>query len=146
MKRLPTAVKKLRGTSQPCRENRAEPRAAPAKVPPPPRDLSDAERGAWVALAAALEAAEGVFTLADLPAFIAAVRVMGAADEVPANSDAGMKLRVQQRMWLTEFGLTPASRAKVHAAGGEQDDAAGEFLFGGFRVVEGGKGRAAKGE
>jgi P27 family predicted phage terminase small subunit len=149
--RLPTAVKKLRGTLQPSRLNRAEPKPEPG-IPDPPPGLSEAALAIWPAIAAALGGmrvvaksdAIALAGLCECLGEIAAARaalarpvkvgrrviakagartyattsrtgavMLRARPEVAMVSDADRRLQA----WLTKFGLSPADRSRVSAAG-----------------------------
>jgi len=61
--RVPTAVKALKGTLQPCRVNKNEPEPKLGR-PPMPRGLSERAKAAWKDYAADMELM-GVLTMAD---------------------------------------------------------------------------------
>lgn len=63
-KALPTNLKVIRGTAQPCRMNDKEPKPEKARRPPPPKTLSDSAKKHWRIISKELEAC-GVLTLVD---------------------------------------------------------------------------------
>ena len=129
--RLPTAVKKARGTLQKCRTNKAEPKLDPSKVPPPPRGCGPVFRRKWRELARAVEAL-GVFTLADLPAFDLLVRMMTEVVTAPDDMPATARVRLMQATagQLAAFGLSPASRGRVDRVTAPAADPTLDFMFG----------------
>lgn len=142
--RKPTPLKVLHGTNRKDRANPKEPK--PADLPKdatPPEWLTTRGKEAWTDILPILRGL-GVMTVADPVALAllcdalaeyvdarAVVRVEGATywtegkstmlrarPEVTIASDAWRRAKVM----LTEFGLTPASRARVSgAAPGEED-------------------------
>jgi len=138
----PTALKLIQGNPGKRTLNKSEPK--PRKgIPPCPEWLSERAQSAWAAIAPELEAM-GILTLADDTALqglceayadwrsaSAIVRENGETyttstmngdtsikphPAVAMRSDADRRLRA----WLTEFGLTPAARAKL--SGGKGSD------------------------
>jgi P27 family predicted phage terminase small subunit len=130
---LPSAMKRSRGTFQPCRNSDAEPRGTPG-IPTPPSGLDARERSEWDALGARL-AAMGVLQKEQTDALellvrakvrylrlAAKVREMG---EVLADAKGDLyrnphaiameKAEVEFRRLLLEFGLTPAAATRVRA-------------------------------
>ena len=63
-KPIPTNLKVIRGTAQPCRVNSQEPKPDKAKRPPAPRTLSELARKHWKRITKELEAC-GVLTNID---------------------------------------------------------------------------------
>jgi P27 family predicted phage terminase small subunit len=137
--RQPTHLKLVKGTQKPCRVNRKEPRPALLENLTPPQSLSTRGMNAWRRLAPELRRL-GVLTTADTFAlqalcecygeamtYRAAIKKAGgptyethsrtgelmirARPEVAMLADADRRLR----LYLGEFGLTPASRGKVSA-------------------------------
>lgn len=141
--RTPTALKLVKGTARKDRTNKAEPK--PRRViPSPPEHLSDRARTAWGAMSVILDRM-GVLTEADAVALEdlcetyaelvearQALRDRGQATyegggeksgtiyrsypEVAQVADASRRLMAL----LTKFGMTPADRSRVSAAG--EDD------------------------
>ncbi|MCG3136059.1 MAG: hypothetical protein HMLKMBBP_03856 [Planctomycetes bacterium] len=130
---LPSAMKRSRGTYQPCRNSPTEPRGT-AGVPDPPTGLDARERAEWDALGQRL-AAMGVLLREQGDALellvrakvrylrlAAKVREMG---EVLADAKGDLyrnphaiameKAEVELRRLLLEFGLTPAAATRVRA-------------------------------
>lgn len=150
--RKPTQLHKLHGTYRRDRQNAAEP-APPLGGGKPPAWLKGRARKGWREIASVLEAVK-ILTEMDRPAlallcdaygeYIEAretVRRAGATYE--ASSVAGGTLirphpAVVQASdaWrrcaamLGQFGMTPASRAKVSAAGESERDPLAEWLAG----------------
>ncbi len=131
-KAVPTALKVIKGTDQPCRTNKSEPKAGtdklrcPASLPPEAKKF-------WKKFVPELKAI-GVVKNTDLPAIEALclkyaewqeyqekVRTMGALVKSPKNGYPiaspyfGMANKAfdQFSKMLTEFGMTPSSRTKV---------------------------------
>ena len=133
-KPLPTKLKMLKGTAQKCRVNPNEPELAPA-LPEPPAFLGETAREEWLRKAPVL-ARMGVLTEGDDAAlaaycqaferFVEAERkirqsgllIKTTGGNVIQNPLVGVANRAIEIMhkFLTEFGLTPASRAKVKVA------------------------------
>jgi len=137
MKRLPTEIKKQRGTLQKHRENENEPKL-PCVIPPIPTWLSEDGQKAFAELSTLLHDMS-VLTQADELALTLLcdayseyknakqiVNELGATVEVMSregNSKPTIRPEVQianqsfVRVFqlLKEFGLTPSSRAKVNA-------------------------------
>lgn len=114
--RLPTAVKALRGTLQKARENGLEPKVVPIQVPAPPAHLTDLERQMWERLKPMVDSL-GIMSEADLESFETLVRTRADYELVrlqdPTDFKSIREASKEVRSWLCEFGLTPASRAKV---------------------------------
>lgn len=142
-KPLPSAVKRLAGTAQPCRMNPAEPNF-PGELPPPPPDLSDAARAEWDRLVAVLQPA-AVVTAAEYELLVLLAREWARLSEAEAQLRNGLVVLSpsgfpMQSPWLaiarasikailamlTELGMTPSSRTKVRA---ETPKTAGEDLL-----------------
>lgn len=146
----PTAVKVLAGNpgKRPLNESEPAPRAPTAQeLRPPkgklPRDGSEL----WRALAPQL-AELGVLKHTDLPAFevlclhYAMVRkawTMVAKEGLTSDTAMGVKKHPATSVfrenamafkgWLTEFGLTPSSRARIHAEPGGEEESLADLLF-----------------
>lgn len=158
--RVPSALKRARGTYQPCRE---APNAltVPPGVPPVPRGLTGEARRIWlehvndeewrVVLArgdgAGLEvlvkhlALERKYAAAALRQPM--VRTAWGLKPNPAAAQARLEAGVVKNL-LQEFGLTPAARSRVSVPQGtveqrKQEKATADFLFGGMQVLPGGK-------
>lgn len=132
-KPLPSKLKVLRGTDQPCRMNPHEPSLA-AVVPDTPAFLGTIAREEWNRKAPLL-ARMGVLTEGDdaaLAAYCQAyerfveaegkIRQSGlliktSSGNVIQNPLVGVANRAMELMhkFLTEFGMTPSSRSKVTA-------------------------------
>lgn len=136
--RLPTRLKVVKGTAQPCRTNKSEPTPAEG-VPSRPAHLSAKAKAAWRAVVPILQdmrvltvadslALEGLCeAYADLCAARAVLQKRGGATysfvtktgdtvyraypEVAQAADADRRFR----SWLASFGLTPADRSRVDA-------------------------------
>ena len=113
----PTALRRQRGNPSGRPYNPREPMPAPG-LGAPPATLSEGARAVWLELAPGLEAS-GVGTQVDRPAFellvdaIAEYRQMKGRSEHAAFA-AGAAKRAARL--LSEFGMTPSSRARVTAA------------------------------
>lgn len=142
--RTPTALKLVKGTAQPCRTNRKEPKPR-REIPSPPAHLSDRAKTAWGAVALILDrmgivteadgvALEGLCeAYADLVDARVRLRERGsptyktisqtgsvmfrAYPEVAMVSDADRRLG----FWLGRVGMTPADRSKVSAIDDKKD-------------------------
>ena len=129
---VPTAVKKLRGTAQPCRMNPREPQLEAVKVPAPPAGMVGDELQAWVDLAPQVDGLS-VYTAADAVGFEALVGALVRYRRVARDPDSPTKEFCAASnvlaARLTGFGLTPASRAKVNSLAPRADefDPDGEF-------------------
>lgn len=117
-KRKPTALKVLEGTNQPVRANPAEPEFEPTEGAVRPDWLNGPEAvKEWDRLAGLLES-QRVLTDADL-------QTLGHLCNLHAKCVEKWRLGAQPtaaeltqlRMMNVEFGLTPASRAKVSSVG-----------------------------
>ena len=136
-KRLPTQLKVLKGTAQPCRINKNEPKPKADNVKMPP-GLSDEAKKHWKLVSKQLLSA-GLLTNLDVFALQmyceAFARWSHANEQIqkygpvvktpngfPTQSpflQIANKAFDQMKGMLTEFGMTPSSRSKVHA--GEVD-------------------------
>lgn len=134
--RKPSAVKRAQGTDQPCRMNPLEPEL-PSSIPAPPDHLSEQAKAFWAeygpllfdmrvlskADRAALE--QLCETHAEIVALREEIRGLGSSTYKTTNTAGEMMHRPypqvaqlsdltrQLRGWLSDFGLTPASRSKV---------------------------------
>lgn len=148
-KPLPTQMKILRGNPGKRALNNSEPKPT-KKIPPCPRHLSKEARKEWRRVSKELFAL-GVLTVVDRAALAAycqawarwveAEEAMQAPDfKMVATTDkgyqhispwaqvAGQALK-QMRAFLTEFGMTPASRSRVTTQAPEKEaDPYSEFL------------------
>ena len=156
-KPLPTAIKLLEGDRgkgrRPINENEPVPPAGGVKCP---TWLLPEAKKEWKRLASSLEAM-GVLTMADLTAFAGYCQAYarwreaeefitqhgsifqtpsGYVQQVPQVSIAQQNLKIMQS-FCSEFGLTPATRARIIANGGgsdggESDDPMERLLKGGW--------------
>lgn len=130
-KPLPSIIKKLRGTDQPCRMNEKEPQPAPLP-PDPPEHLSDRARGYWTEIFNLL-ANVGVLSEMDADSLVLycenKAKWMEATDQInkegyvitTPNGFLAQSpwLQVQNKAFdqmfklLTEFGMTPSSRTRI---------------------------------
>ena len=136
----PTALKVLEGNpgKRPIKANEPAPPKGDVKCP---SWLLPEAKKEWKRLAVSLEAM-GVLTTADLMAFAGYCQAYarwreaeefitqhgsifktpsGYVQQVPQVSIAQQNLKIMQS-FCTEFGLTPACRARIIAAGGVSDD------------------------
>ncbi|BDG04992.1 hypothetical protein [Anaeromyxobacter oryzae] len=137
--RVPSRVKKLRGTYRADRSSRNEPTPAASRVPPPPTGESAAFKRNWRELARQVDALS-VFTETDYTAFRLLVRAVTLIDDLPPLAPPSAVARLVQNAsgMLSRFGLDPASRGRVEsvkpATGAlDPDD---EFAEPGLRVVK----------
>lgn len=146
---LPTRLKLLRGTAQPCRMNPREPVPPPGVDLTPPADMTGAALDFWKQLAPPLgemrimgDADRHILRLAclayaDGEAAREVVRKVGVVIPTKAPngvvtlrsnpacrlaSDADKRLRLA----LTELGCTPSSRSRVSSTGADAEPA-GDF-------------------
>lgn len=136
---LPTNLKVLRGTAQPCRMNDREPKLPRRKVKMPP-GLNAAEKKHWKGIAADLEEA-GILTLLDTQALRLYCRAytgwLDANQKIdqygpviknthgPALSPyfrLSDKYFNQLLAILREFGMTPSSRSRIRAETDKPED------------------------
>lgn len=140
--RKPTALKKLTGTYQKCREEgRGEPDSPPMRMPAPPRGMTEVQRGLWVSHARVLDPRR-VTTAADVAAFDRFVRIHAIVIEAETSlyADAvdghprlvvevvtkfGISYQQRQELkviaqyekllmyYFSRFGLTPADRSRA---------------------------------
>ena len=124
----PTALKLLEGNPGKQKLNRGEPMPdSPATIPKPPKRLLPEAKKEWKRLAPAMVAL-GLLTEVDTSAFAAADKAileMGAAGPIEMQKAPSgymqqhplLSLRKQYyetwRKGLADFGLTPASRARI---------------------------------
>ena len=135
----PTAIKVLEGNPGKRPLNELEPIPPKADLRCPTWILPEAKKE-WKRLAPSLQAM-GVLTMADLTAFTGYCQAYarwkeaeefitqhgsifrtpsGYVQQVPQVSIAQQNLKIMQS-FCTEFGLTPACRARIVAAGGQND-------------------------
>lgn len=145
---LPTAMKVLRGNPGKRPLNAAEP-VVPAKVPLCPAHLDAEAKREWRRVVRELKRA-GLLTSIDRAALAAYCQVWSrwVTAEIKVR-EAGTVVRSpkgfpmlnpylsvanramgQMRAFLTEFGMTPSSRSRVHADGSTVPDEMEEFFFG----------------
>ncbi len=138
---LPTNLKKLRGTAQPCRMNDKEPRPAKLETLTPPDELSDEEAVCWTKTVTSLQSA-GIATIVDVKAltayckawcgWIAETRIAEEEGSVVTGGMGGPVINPHIRiandyfkqllaLWR-EFGMTPSSRSRIHAETDKSDD------------------------
>lgn len=138
----PTALKVLEGNPGRRKLNEREPVPPKGDIKCPTWLMPEAKKE-WKRLAPSLEAM-GVLTMADLTAFAGYCQAFarwkeaeefitqhgsifktpsGYVQQVPQVSIAQQNLKIMQS-FCTEFGLTPATRARIIAAGGGPEDAA----------------------
>jgi hypothetical protein len=113
--RLPTALKALKGTLAPSRENPLEPQLTPTRIGRAPAELSEDETVIWGALARAVNRL-GVAVAGDLQAFEAMVCALAQAKLArrAGDLDGWAKADARWEKWASHFGLTPATRPKVN--------------------------------
>jgi len=152
----PTALKLLEGNPGKRPLNESEPIPPKVDLKCPMWLLPEAKKE-WKRLASSLEAM-GVLTMADLTAFAGYCQAYarwreaeefitqhgsifktpsGYVQQIPQVSIAQQNLKIMQS-FCTEFGLTPATRARIIASGGGSEDSLSEdplerLLKGGWR-------------
>jgi len=138
----PTALKVLEGNPGKRKLNDREPVPPKSDIKCPTWLMPEAKKE-WKRLAPSLEAM-GVLTMADLTAFSGYCQAFarwkeaeefitqhgsifktpsGYVQQVPQVSIAQQNLKIMQS-FCTEFGLTPATRTRIIAAGGGPEDSA----------------------
>lgn len=120
--RLPGALKKARGTLRSTQTNVDEPMFAAAPLPPPPPDLRPDERDVWERLAGVIDPMR-VATVADHEAFGLLVLAVALAWRTARDPKASVNQKIRTTSaaiaLLTQFGLTPAERARVSSLAAE---------------------------
>ena len=118
--RKPTALKIAQGTYRPDRSNLAEPDTGAIEVGDPPATMGPEEAEVWRTLAPRVNEAR-VCTAGDLLAFSELCAAVVLARETRRDPDAKVtdKTAAQKNalLFMSQFGLTPASRPKVSAIG-----------------------------
>ena len=145
-KPTPTNLKVLRGNPGKRPLNKAEPKAQ-VVIPTPPRELPERARKEWRRLAKTLHAA-GLITELDRLAFAALVQSYTRWIEAQEGlAKTGMLIRgkdgiphlnpllrvsrdaqAEYTRMLTEFGLTPSSRSRMHVESPAEKDDFEEFF------------------
>jgi P27 family predicted phage terminase small subunit len=146
-KPLPTNVKIFRGNPGRRPLNDREPKPPP-EIPPCPKLLQGEARREWKRITKTLHAL-GLLTKIDRAALVAycqlwgrwieaedKVRLTGAVIEVGENGypilnphlSVATKTLDQMKAFLTEFGMTPASRSRIHVAKNAEEDEDAKFL------------------
>ena len=157
----PTNLKRLQGTYRPDRANSTEPQfEVPSRMPNVPRYLDEHAAEVWRDLGGGLLRA-GLLTVVDKYAL--AMFCVPAGRYIHGNlmiektggpvltSDAGNlyqnpwlhvvnKAFDQMRQMLSEFGLSPAERARLHVAVADGEPSLADQLFVLVRDIEEGKG------
>ena len=145
-KPVPTAIKQLRGTVQPCRTNPDEIQLeAVSKLPRAPRWFSDTAKKIYKTKGNQLRAL-GVLTSLDFELFLSFCReyadyidTAAELEKIPVKAVLDEKneavykrmAKINRESWeravklAAEFGFTPSARAKFHRpdSGGDPDDA-----------------------
>jgi hypothetical protein len=129
---IPDSLKAIRGTLKKSRVNQAQPKLDPAFLPPPPDDLAADEKAVWIRLAAVIDPMR-VATAADVECFAVLVYSVALAHRIRKSRKAGTVEKVtawkHARSAMTDFGISPSSRAKVSAApASSKADPLAEFL------------------
>lgn len=119
--RTPAAIARITGADRlhPGRHaSRSEPSVRP--IGPPPERLTDAERGAWLAL------------VADMPwlgrSDRALVELTARLKVITSEPDAPLAAYTQLRLCLASMGGTPVDRSKIAAPDEDTDDPGAEFF------------------
>ena len=112
----PTELKLLEGNRghRPIPDDNPEPKSMEA-FPDPPEWLDDIAREEWTERGRELFDM-GVLTSVDLPAFEFYCYLYSKARQDPNNQNLQ-----QLRMYMNEFGITPASRGKLHISKPKKD-------------------------
>lgn len=113
--RLPSKVKKLRGTLDKRSVHARAPLVSPKSVPKPPRGLTAVEVRVWKELAPQVEHL-GVYAKSDMTAFRLLVQVVAqtrAKEFVLEKGTARVRMLQVASSLLQSFGLSPASRDRV---------------------------------
>ena len=153
-KPTPTAIKELEGNPGKRALNDKEPKPV-KKAPACPKWLEDEAKKEWRRLAKQMEQL-GILTQVDMAAFAGYCQAYarwreaedfitqhgsifktpsGYVQQVPQVSIAQQNLKIMQS-FATEFGLTPACRARIVASGGaaeSDDDPMAQLLKGGWQ-------------
>lgn len=114
--RVPTALKVLRGTDQPCRRNNSEPELEKPLNLKPPTWLKKEGRKEWIRLAQMLADA-GVLKEPDLFVFAQYCKLCGHIIELfcKAQKPVPDSALSQLRYLSSLFGLDPSTRSKIVA-------------------------------
>jgi P27 family predicted phage terminase small subunit len=131
-KRKPSKLHLIQGTARPCRTNKKEPKA-PEDVPRPAVDL-DSRSAFWYGILVGRIQSLNVGSSADSESVMLAARRLAEIEEcdknidefgmvykhndlIKANPAVGQRSEAARHLQslLSEFGLSPASRAKVSA-------------------------------
>ena len=132
-RRIPTALRVLKGNDKPYLMNDQEPKPTTSNLGPPDH-LSDSAKRHWLTISKQLEQA-GIIADTDTVAFGVLCESIAQWIEITSEIDkAGMlvdgrdgflvlnpafnasdKLASRIRLYCTEYGMTPASRPKVNA-------------------------------
>jgi len=129
--RLPTALKEMKGTLRPSRENHDEPRLVAKRLPGPPKALPPDEAKVWRVLKKKIDALH-VASVVDDIAFGMLVDAVYLHQKTKADPNATVheKVKVQQAASkeLGRWGLNPVDRARVVALETpEEEDPLDEF-------------------
>lgn len=139
-KKLPTQLHVIRGTARPCRTNPNEP-VPEVGIPEPPAHLSEEALEEWRRITVELHAV-GILTQIDRAALAMYCQAYGrwkkyekivaAKGELYKTQNGNVQL--SPAMWvvnkameqchkfLTEFGMTPASRSKVSSSAPKEEN------------------------
>jgi len=139
-KPVPTALKIVKGTDQPCRVNGNEPTPKTDNIIMPP-ELSEMAKQHWQQICGQLQEAM-IMTNIDVPALMlyceafatwrdatdkiqSTGAVVKGKDGYPVRSPylfVAQKAFDQMKSMLTEFGMTPSSRTRVSTAQGSSEN------------------------
>lgn len=139
--RKPTKLHVLQGTDQPSRTNPNEPKPKPVTVVKVPPGMTPGARKAWKRLAPILERLE-LLTESDIETFTALCQAWGRyenavkrlkkiehvadpMEEIDIIRKAEVSVERAEhafRLYGQEFGLSPASRARLQVSPGKKDD------------------------
>lgn len=138
----PNHLKVVRGTDQPCRMKADEVEFDPvAEVPEPPEWLTAHAQNYWRRVAKVLTANK-VLTEGDLEAMAVMCVLFGKIRQMSeAGVDMSASLINALRAYQGEFGLTPASRAKITKGDADKEN---PFAKHGRKAPQKGKRQKAK--
>lgn len=112
---LPSAVKKLRGTAQPCRTNDFEPVFPSGNLPEPPAWIIGPSLVEWNRLVEPLQKS-GVITDIDFTTLVVYCKMFGEfVEAVEAKESLKRSKLMAIKAYASDLGITPASRSGVMA-------------------------------
>jgi phage terminase small subunit len=124
--RTPTVLKVLKGTAQPCRLNKREPKVKAVDRPICPEHLPETHRQWWDYIASHAAHLRCV-TEADIPALEEMVGVKVEIEKLVKTKKSSVKCRKVLFDMLGKFGMTPSERSKVSGIPQEEKSPEDEF-------------------